>query len=113
MGVKRKKKETENEVQLLVGLEGVVQRHQERRGANDLENLSLCSHVFRGLRLLQERSLPHHLHREQLLVVAAASLPHQKHLPVRCTQHTGIQRYALTHFSWGTADSLVHSHTLE
>ncbi len=99
--MKQKERETENEVQLLVGLEGVVQLHEERRGANDLENLSLCSRVLCVLRLLQERSLPNHLHRAQLQVVAAASLPHQKHLPVRCTPHnTQIQSQALIHSAW-------------
>lgn len=48
---------TQDEMEFGLGLKGVVQRDQERRLANVLQNLPLCPCVFCRLRLLNDRCL--------------------------------------------------------
>lgn len=74
---------TQDEVQLGVGLEGVVEGHEEGGLANVLQHLALRARVFGRLGLLHDGGLLQHLHGVQLPGVVAAHLPDQEHFPVR------------------------------
>lgn len=54
---------TQDEMELGLGLEGVVQCDQERGLADVLQHLSLCTRVLRCLRLLNDGCFLQHLRR--------------------------------------------------
>ena len=75
-------KRTEDQVELAIGLEGVVEGDQERRLPDGLQHLALCAGVLRGLGLLHDGRLLELLQGVQLARVPPAALPHQEHLAV-------------------------------
>ena len=75
---------TQYEVELAVGLEGVVDGDEERRLADGLQDLPLCPRVLRRLPLLHDGGLLEDLHRVQLAGVGAVALPGKEDFPVGC-----------------------------
>jgi len=60
-----------------------VERNEERRLADGLEDLSLSHGVLRGLRLLDDAGLLEYLHGVQLTLVGTGHFTDEEHLSVR------------------------------
>jgi len=82
---------TENEVQLGVGLEGVVQGDKKRRLAHCLQHLTLCLGVLSGLLLLNYARLLQHFHGVEAPVINATLLTNQEYFAVCCNKRAQTQ----------------------